>query len=87
MAKNYFFDFFRSIISFGRTKTDDNDMSYSERPYYNEQTGEDLKIQVDEEIPDFINNHDETESITNTESQDNVLPKIDTIAKKNTEIS
>lgn len=87
MTKNYFINFFRSIISFGKTKTDDNDMSYSERTYYNEQTGEDLKIQVDEEIPDFIKNRDEIEYITNTESQDKVLPKIDTVAKKNIEIS
>lgn len=87
MTKNFIICILRSITSLGRTKIKDNDMSHSERLYYNEQIGEDLKIQVDEEIPDFIKNQDETEHILNTENIDKVLPKINTIAKKYSEIS
>lgn len=69
MRKNYVIEILRLVIPVHRKRNAENGRDDSEKPYYDEQIGEDLKIQVDDKIPDFLKTQDEIELLQSTEVQ------------------
>ena len=69
MRENIIIKIFRFFISLRETKSDNREKEDYNNLNFREQTGEDLKIQVDDETPDFLKDLGQDESSPSVESQ------------------
>lgn len=54
MRDSYFIKFFKYVISIRLTRSDDREKEENDNLRFREQIGENIKIQVDDETPDFL---------------------------------
>lgn len=59
MRDSYFIKFFKYVISIRLTRSDDREKEENDNLRFREQTGENIKIQVDDETPDFLKNSEQ----------------------------
>lgn len=69
MRENIIIKIFRFFIPLRKTKSDNNESEDYENLRFQEQMGEDIKIQVDDETPDFLRDFGQDVSSSGFESQ------------------
>ena len=69
MRENYIIKLFGYVISVSRTRLDDREKENDDNSRFCEQTGENIKIQVDDETPDFLKNSVQDVSSLKVESK------------------
>lgn len=69
MRDSYFIKFFKYVISIRLTRSDDREKEENDNLRFREQTGENIKIQVDDETPDFLKNSEQDVSSLKVESK------------------
>ena len=69
MRENIIIKIFRFFIPLRETKSDNRENEDYNNLNFREQTGEDLKIQVDDETPDFLKDLGQDVSSSGVESQ------------------
>lgn len=69
MRDSYFIKFFKYVISIRLTRSDDREKEENDNLRFREQTGENIKIQVDDETPDFLKNSVQDVSSLKVESK------------------
>lgn len=69
MRDSYFIKFFKYVISIRLTRSDDREKEENDNLRFREQIGENIKIQVDDETPDFLKNSEQDVSSLKVESK------------------
>lgn len=69
MRENIIIKVFRFFIPLHQTKSDNKERENCDNLPFHEQTGEDLKIRVDDEVPDFLKSSRQNVSSPDVESQ------------------
>lgn len=69
MRENIIIKVFRFFIPLHQTKSDNKERENCDNLPFREQTGEDLKVRVDDEVPDFLKSSRQNVSSPDVESQ------------------